>query len=494
VRNPWLRIWTLVSVGIGALGLGALAGCSWTFDDSAPDVPLLGDAVPPERFAKLNTDPARDAFQVSDSHGNPWVAMPSAAPLVLIDPPPPQHDTVTLLRLDANAPTDGRERKVVTADHTYISSHFVYLVDPPTGAAKDDPMAVTHVTAVPVGYDDPAQMYTFPNGLEYFLASSTDQAFVYWVPKAVDPRLFVSRTDGSYQRALAPPRGYDSATMSQQLRLFFDRSGDRLFVQDGTQRIQVYTTTSEAVLDLGVQPTAYVLDSDQSHLVCCSDAGLKRVATDGSGEQVLDAAACTADILRVSGGAVYYLREAALWRAPLDGSAPPRQVVAAPVGQLLALGPAGVPLYSRDSSVTYGAGIGDGWLGDWQFMQRGRRPGFSADKTRLRWLENAARSDGSGDLDSATVADRAVLHLARNVRTTAELRDGRVLAISNAAFKGTQNRLIAIDEASRTAQWVVDSARDFLFIPGTQDLLVKIVVGQLGYDIRRVPIPPRPGS
>ena len=72
--------------------------------------------------------------------------------------------------------------------------------------------------------------------------------------------------------------------------------------------------------------------------------------------------------------------------------------------------------------------------------------------------------------------------------------DGRVLAISNAAFKGTQNRLIVIDEVRRTARWVVDSARDFVRIPGTQELLVKIIVGQLGYDIRRVPIPAASGA
>jgi hypothetical protein len=124
-------------------------------------------------------------------------------------------------------------------------------------------------------------------------------------------------------------------------------------------------------------------------------------------------------------------------------------------------------------------------------MQRGRRPGFSLDHARLRWLENAARSDGSGDLSSATIADRTLLPIARNVRTFGELSDGRVLAISNAAFKGTQNRLIIVDEAAATARWVVDSARDYLMIPGTNDLIVKIVYGQLGYEIRRVPIPPK---
>jgi hypothetical protein len=474
---------------LGTLGCALLFGCSWTFDDEAPDVPLLGDPVLPDRFPKLNIEPASGIILMSDSLGNPWVAMPVAAPLI-----PPLHPTQTLrlLRLDADAPTDGRERKVLSADHLYAYSHYVYLVDPPANTDKA-PIPPTHVTAVPIGIGESAQMFTFPTGAEFFSSSSgTDQAFVYWVPKATDPRVFVSRTDGSYQRALPPPKGFDSDATSSKVRIFLNRSGDRLFMQDADRHMTVYATTSEASVDLGVQPTTYLFDGDQSHLVFCADSGLTLAAVDGSGQAVLDQEECDTDILRVSAGAVYYKSRGAMRKVPIDGSSPPEAVVAAPVGQLLALGPQAAILYSLDSPLTYGPGIGDGWLGDWKFMNRGRGPRFSADGKRLRWLENGARSDGSGDLDSATVADRAVLHIARNVRSFAELDDGRLLAISNAAFKGTQDRLIAIDEASHTARWVVDSAHDFAFISGTQDLLVTIVVGQVGYDIRRVPIPPKP--
>lgn len=48
--------------------------------------------------------------------------------------------------------------------------------------------------------------------------------------------------------------------------------------------------------------------------------------------------------------------------------------------------------------------------------------------------------------------------LAHNVLQYARLPDGRILAISNAAFLGTHNRLIAIDLERWKAQWVLDDA------------------------------------
>lgn len=478
-------------VGLG-LWLGAsAAGCSFIFDDSAPEVPLLGDPIPPDSFPKLNVEPARDVIVMTDGDGHPWAAMPAAAPLTLI-PSPQQPDTVRLVRLDAAGAEDSRDQKLLSADHINLSYHALYLVDPPAGAAKSDPTQPTRVTVFFPGLSPVARMFTFPSGTELFsIDYSADAVFLYWVRKSPDPRIFITRTDGSFQRALPPPKGYDAETTMSPIRVFFDGTGNRVFVQDGDGRLTVHSTRDETSLDLGVQPAGYSFDGAQNNLLTCTKEGLRRVALDGRGAAVLDSEPCDPDIVRSSGSLIYYKSGSSVRRVAIDGSAPPQVALAGPVGQLLAISAKWGLVYSLDSPITYGAGIGDGWLGGWKFMQRGRRPGFSGDGARLRWLENAARTDTSGDLSSATLSDHAVLHLARNVRTTSELADGRLLAISNAAFKGTQNRLIVIDEATRTARWVVDSARDFLRIPGTQDLLVKIVVGQLGFDIRRVPIPDR---
>ena len=368
-------------------------------------------------------------------------------------------------------------------------------VEPPSGAAKNDPTQPTTVTVLFPGVPPRAQTFTFPSGSETLsIDYNTDESFVYWVPKAKDPRIFITRTDGSFQRTLPPPKGYDAPEGLARIRLFFDGSGEHLFVQDGDRRLLSHSTRDDKSVDLGVQPANFFFDSQQDNLLICTEAGLRRVALDGSGSTLLDAAPCDTDILRPTGSLVYFKSGQSLRSVAVDGSLPPQELLAGPIGQLLAVSAKHGLVYSLDSPITYGAGIGDGWIGDWQFMQRGRRPGFSGDGKRIRWLENAARTDASGDLTSATLADRQLLHIARNVRTTSELADGRVLAISNAPFRGTQNRLIVIDEASRTARWVVDSARDFLRIPGTDDLLVKIIVGQLGFDIRRVPIPRPVGS
>ena len=209
---------------------------------------------------------------------------------------------------------------------------------------------------------------------------------------------------------------------------------------------------------------------------------------------MLDKAPCSTEILRtlsISGQrVVLYKSGEGLRQVGEDGAAPPSLRLES-LGQLLAIGPAYELLYSTDSALTYGAGIGSGWLHDVQVMERGRRPIWSGDRRRLRYLEWAARSDSAGDFHSRLLATGDVLRLARNVRVWSELPDGRVLAVSNAVPKGAHNRIILIDEATEQARWVADSSRDFLPIAGTTDLLVKVVVGQTGWDIRRVPIPTR---
>ena len=46
-------------------------------------------------------------------------------------------------------------------------------------------------------------MFTFPSGTEQLsIDYSADAVFIYWVRKAMDPRIFITRTDGSFQRTL----------------------------------------------------------------------------------------------------------------------------------------------------------------------------------------------------------------------------------------------------------------------------------------------------
>ena len=108
---------------------------------------------------------------------------------------------------------------------------------------------------------------------------------------------------------------------------------------------------------------------------------------------------------------------------------------------------------------------------------------------RLRWLEHAARSNGTGDLLSAEFGG-AILHLTHNTHQFDELADGRVLADANHAFRGTQNRVVVIDEQRRVAHWVASAAARYDMIPDSNDLLIDVVTGPSVFDIVRVPIPP----
>jgi hypothetical protein len=189
---------------------------------------------------------------------------------------------------------------------------------------------------------------------------------------------------------------------------------------------------------------------------------------------------------------IYYSIGSELRATARDGSGTPRRVLESGL-RVLAFGPNDEILYSRDPDDRYVLHVGDGWLGDWRFMERGR-DAYLFESGRVRWLEHAARANGSGDLVSSVVSGTvggAPLHLARNTRQYQELEDGRVLCDANHAFRGTQNRAVVVDEQARVAHWVAAAASDFVRIPGTQDILVDVVTGPSTYDIVRVPIPPK---
>lgn len=481
-----------VLFGCGALAVSTWAGCSFLFDDSLEGLPLQGDVIAPDRFPQLGTQPAREVYLMSDPDGLPWVALPEVAQPSLVFPQPPQSETVRLFRLDAAAPLDGRAQKELRSHHNVITSHVVYLIEPPAGQAGDTgmPAEPTLVTAFSPGLTYSAQKFTLPSGAEYLLPSSSDAAFVWWTAKGADRAIYLVRTDGSYLRKLPAPKG----ASIEQVRMFFDSSGDRLFVQDQDSVLTVYYSKTEQLLELGKQPRVLIFAPGQRVLLSCSDKGVKSLAISTATAMTLDDAPCDPDIFRVQGADLYYKSGTQLRRVAHQGGTAPEVVLAGAekeVGQLFTLSSQREPLYSLDAPLRFGAGIGDGWLGDWQLMTRGRRPTFSSDGQKVYFLENAARSDGGGELTVGRIAERSLQTLARNVRNFQVLSDGRTLAIANAAFKGPQNRLIVLDEAAQSARWVVDSARDFVRIPGTDDLLVKIVVGQNGFDIRRVPIPLR---
>jgi hypothetical protein len=491
-RVPQPRRGRARAVGLG-LGVTLLAACSWIFDDTPPDLPLVGEPVDLSRLPKLNVGPARDVSVLRDAGGQPWAVITEAATTDLTVPPLSLRDTIRMVRLSPPAAAPAEE--VLQARVSAVGNRSVFILEPPVpprvGELPDLMAPTTLLVARPGG--GRSGPFMLPSGSPILSASGNDAACLYIAQRPDARSMYLLRSDGSYRRELPLPAGADPTKVLEKARLSLLDDGSALLVQDAMDQVTLYGTQSETQVALGKQPRSFLFDREQRALLVCSDTGVVRVPLDGSAATRLDSAPCSADILRLDGrlrgDSLLFKSGDTLRQVPQLGGAPAVEVLAAPVGQLLALGPMGDLLYSRDPPLRYGAGIGDGWLGTTRIMERGRRPSWSGDGRRVRWLEGAARSDNTGELTSIELGTGAALTLARNTRTFSELSDGRVVAISNAAQRGPHNRLVIIDEAKQQARFVSASARDFIRLPGDREVLLKVISGQF-IDVQRVALPP----
>lgn len=487
-RTSAVDIWTWALTWLGAV---LLAACSWTFDDTAPDLPLIG--APPElaSFPMLNAGPARDVFILRDDGNQPWAVIIEAATTDLTVPPLTQRDTVRMVRLAPPAGSATVEvHKALVVASLYRS---VALLDPPVPPMPGQLPDLTAPTLLSIVRPGGTRFGPFmlPSGSPVLVPSARDGAFLYIAQRPDAKYMYLIRSDGSYRRELLLSSMVDPTRALEKMRVQF-LDDTTLLVQDPMGQVNLYSSTSEATVALPRQPRGFVLDREQTALLTCSDDGVRRVPLDTTSATTLDTAPCDPEILRLDGrtrgDTLLYRSDGALREVPQSGGAPPR-VVVPEIGQLHAVGPKGELLYSLDPMLRFGAGIGDGWLDGTRIMERGRRPAWSASGRRLRWLEAAARSDNTGDLTSIDLGTRSALTLGRNVRSFVEIADGRVLAIANAAQRGAHNRLVVVDEVRQQARWVAPSARDFVRIPGSEDVLLKAISGQF-IDVYRVPVPP----
>jgi hypothetical protein len=455
-----------------------------TFDASDPGLPLLGQPIPPAAYPQLNQAAAiRDVGLMVGADGASWAVMlevPTTPALSSLSLPP---DRAQLVRLAAGGGAD-----TVQASHIVVGEHTLYSLN------TNLPGQLSGLDLRRPGDGGHGPHFDLAGGDSLLLPSPHDDAFFYIGSEAQPPAITVARSDGSFTRQLPLPPGLTAQNVASQLRLFFSPDGSLLLSQGADGQLTAHSTTAARDWPIGTKGVDKTLgfDSRQLALLACGPGGLLRLPLDGTAPTRLDPLACDPAAIFARDGQVTYKRADGLFRVSESGGTPQR-LIAPPIEQLLAIGPSGELAFSRDPALLYGGGLGDGWLDGWQFMQRGKRVSWSLDGRRLHWLENGARSDGSGELTAAMIPQAAGQGqpqlLARNVRQYSEVAPGKLLCISNAAGKGVYNRLILIDEATGSARWVVDSARQFLRIPGTQELLVQIVSGQLGYDIRRVPIP-----
>ena len=468
------------------LWIFALAGCTFEWNSGAPPYPLTGEVPALDSFEKLNNVPAARASIVTGVDGAPWAlfcefwtgnisgsgnarnckryhlhalggtSVPPCAPrcteaahtdeLLDADAFAVRQKAIFLLR-DA---ADGNSRTVVL--HRYGDANDVAFVMPPGRAAL-----------VP---DDEADV------------------FVYWITEPPATHYDVFRRDRKYQLTLPVPSGANVMNPGT-FDLLLTRDGSALVVADPATGLTVYSTLDGSSMLLSpTAPTLFFIDDVNAAVVTAGDDGLRSIPLAGGPATVLSEK--IGDTLQVIGEDVFWPDSAGLFWVRLDGSVPPT-LIAAGGARILATTPDGQVVYSRDSAIRYARGAGDGWIGDWRFMERGKSVQFAPDGKRLYFLEHAATVGDFGDLTSADLGGLPQL-LSINVHNFAVTGDGRVLAIENAVFAGAWNRLVVIDENANTKKWVVPSAADFVMVPGGDQMLVDVVSGASGYDILRVPV------
>lgn len=452
------------------------AGCSWTFDGDAPEVPLLGSAPDTDSLPHLNQGPADSTAEVVyGTDGRPWAIFDET-----LDMNGDLQEGMRAVRLEP----PGLEETLVAEDGEYGYDHFYLLNSDPAGM----PNPMLHLTIQALPRDGNDVTFDLPLHQPLLIPGPGDRLFLYWAESSDTTEFLIQWVDKSFSRMIPVLPGIDPGNPSSA-SMFFSSDGLWLYTQDGNNDLVKHSTTSEVDLDLGVWSRDFGLDGD--HFVVCGDSGLRTVPTDGSMGMVLDPSPCDKkEPLYFHGSYVLYTVNGTLRQTLRNGTGTPTTVL--DMGErVIAFGPQNSLAYSRDPAGKYAAGAGDGWIGDWRFMDRGRAVSYSRDGKKVRWLEHAAQASGIGELLSATVPNGDPLHLALNVRQYEELSDGRVLACSNRVFRGVQNRVIAIDEEKKTAVWVASAGGEFANIPGTTDILVDVVTGPSSYDIVRVPIPPK---
>ncbi len=457
-------------------------GCAYKFDSSAPDITLVGDAPNTDGMPRLNDTPAGNDYLVLgyDDQGQQdayWVAFTET-----IDIGNGPQSGLRAVRL-----SPPQKEEAIAADDVTPGYTRFFLIN--NNAASPSPSPTVTVRAA--GQPTPPAVITLP-GDPGFIESigPGDLAFLYWLSQPNAQDFFIYRSDGTYMRELPIPAGTDAS--DPQLNIQWSAGSQFLVVRDQTGDVLVHSTTVESDVDLKQRPSLIGVYGSQL-LITCGDDGLRTVKLDGSGETVLDAMPCDEHgdievIYQQMEDWLYYGGNEQLLRVPIDGSGPPELVLKNGLRPLAFIDDGRI-MYSKTPADEFVNSAGDGWLVDWRFMERGLDAGMSSDKTRIRWLEHAALPNGAGELLSAPIGG-APLHLTLNTRQWEELADGRILADADHAFRGTQNRIVVIDEKSRTARWVASAAADYTHIPGTNDLLIDVVTGPTGFDIVRVPIPP----
>lgn len=459
-----------------------LCSCVYEWNGDQPVFPLTGNAPPLSSFTQLNQVVAGRPSLMTGPDGVNWLAFcefwatgngNSGA----------RCGKLRLVRL--GLPGDAPAEELISADAFSLQDEELYVM-------RDDDQAMTRTVTLHRPGDDPSLdvPFTFRQGKALLYANPDDAGvFVYWIMDDKTDSLSIYRRDQKFQRNLPLPSGVDPTKTPdpEKFDFVFTGDGSRLVWRTDDGTMTAFSTLDESTVQLGNHQADFTIDDTLGVVLTFAD-GIESVPLDGSPAKILSTAAIDFTTFSLTDTAAWWSDSQGLWQVPLDGSTPAQ--LAQPGGaRLWTLGPQNQITYSKESRQVYAGGAGSGWVGDWNFMERGRLIAWSSDGARIHFLEHAATVGTYGDLTSVSVPNGAPRTLAINAHNWAELPDHRILAVENAVYSGTWNRLVVIDEVANTKHWVVPECADFFLINNGTELIADVVSGASGFNILRVPAP-----
>jgi hypothetical protein len=463
-----------------------LGGCTFNWNGGEPGLPLVGEPPPSSAFEKLNTAPVGRANLMIGPDSAPWTAF---CEFWSAGSGNNGRNCKRMHLVRLGPPEDPPAEEVFEADDFGVHNQMLYLVH--------EDMAAHNRTVTMHRPGDPRVAdvdFVLGGDQAAFVVNDSGAAdvFLYWIQSATTTESTdwtIHRRDQAYERHLPLPAGINpNGAKNEGLALLFDAAGDTLVVRTPDGTTTAYSTLDEGAVPLGQRPPDLFIDDPRAQLVAIGMDGLRALPLAGGTDTVFTPLPVDRSSVNTAYDQIYFHTDAGLWRAPLDGSTA-AALIQPGAARARAVGPHGEVAYGNDPASLYAGGAGDGWLGDWKFMERGRTPRFSADGARLHFLEHAATLGTYGDLTLATGPADPVRTLSINVHAWDELADGRLIAIENAIQRGTWNRMVVIDELAGERRWLVPGAAEFFLVPGKREIIVDAVSGASGYDILRVPAP-----
>jgi hypothetical protein len=457
----------------------ALSGCVYEWNGDTPTFPLTGNPPALSSFDQLNHSVAGRPALMTAADGATWVVFCEfwkggsgnsgrgcgKEHLVRLADPPAEE--------------------LITADSFAMHGQELYQL-------KSDMMTMKQtVTLHHPGLSDDVS-FQFTDGRSLIVANDGGEGdvFVFWLMDKTTTHMDVFRRDQKFQLRVPLPSDLDPTKDPDASSFDFELSddGNTLVTRTKDGTMTAWSTLDGSTISLGNRPVDFLIDDPRNAVLTLGDDGLRSVALDGMSERVLTPLKIDLNTFTIDDDLAYYADASGLWKVPLDGSSP-AALVQAGAARYWNQGPNGQITWSKDPRNEYAGNAGDGWLGDWRFMERGRQMAWSSDGAHIYFLEHAATVGTYGDLTSVGVPGGAPRTLAINAHRWGELPDHRIVTVENAVFGGTWNRLVVIDEAANTKHWVVPSAADFLLVNNGSEMIVDVVSGASGYDILRVPSP-----